>query len=615
MCGINGFNFKDPDLLERMTRITSHRGPDQNSMWSDEHMSFGHNRLAIIDLSPKGSQPMWDAARELVITFNGEIYNFKELRKELEKMYSFQSESDTEVILYAYKKYGYHCVKKLNGIFAFAIWDTKKQELFIARDQMGVKPLYYYQKDTRVIFSSEIKAILECHEVPRAVDRDAFSFYTSILYIPEPYTMFQGIKKFPAAHYAVIRKGKIEMQKYWEVTDFSDIQNYTEAKENIHHIFTDAVQRQLISDRPVGVFLSGGIDSTAILGAVSEFHKGRVKTFSVGFKESNDPKKFNTDFNLARKTAAFYGTDHHELLIGPEEVKDNLKQIVWHLDEPNFNATAGAIFLLAQEAKKDVAVVLGGDGGDELFGGYPRYHYSRLLGQYYRIPLQVRQLLERVVSHGLAQKLTHRTSTERVLAFLALKPDLRREMLNPDKLENRIVHTHIEEYFSSRSLYSDDFEKQFMNFDRQSWLRDESLVRTDKMTMAFGLEERVPILDYRLVEYAYRIPTQWKLSLWQRPSNFQGKNIWRDAIKNYIPDHVLNEQKRGWFTPMAKWMRGELRETVEEYISPGHLNSEFFNTAEVQTLWKDHLEGKRYNLNSIWAIVMWQMWYDTFIKR
>ncbi len=614
MCGINGFNFKDPELLSRMTATTRHRGPDQSSMWSNEKISLGHNRLSIIDLSPKGNQPMWDRAGELVIVFNGEIYNFKELRQELEKMYSFQTESDTEVILYSYKQYGPDCVKKLNGIFAFAIWDTKKQELFIARDQMGVKPLYYYYDGSRFIFSSEIKAILECPDVPRKVDMNAFAFYTSILYVPEPYTMFQGIKKFPAAHYGIITDGKMEMEQYWEVSDFSDLTDYSDTKNRIHDLFKDAVERQLISDRPLGVFLSGGIDSTAILGAVSELHQGKIKTFSVGFTDSQDPKKFNTDFDLARKTAAYYDTDHHELLIGPQDIKNNLDNIARHLDEPNFNATAGAIFLLAQEAKKNVAVVLGGDGGDELFGGYPRYYYSRVLSYYHRLPRFLRSMIERATSDSVAHKLQLGPSADRVLAFLALKPELQNEILNIGRIKPALVKA----YFTDRFLYDtsiSDFEKKIMNLDRQSWLRDESLVRTDKMTMAFGLEERVPILDYRLVELAYKIPTQWKLSVWQKPRTFQGKHIWRDAIKGYIPPHILHEQKRGWFTPMAKWMRGDLRETVEDIISPANLPEDFFNPSGVQKVWKDHLSGRRYNLNSVWAIVMWQLWYNTFIKR
>lgn len=620
MCGINGFNFKSRELILKMNQLTRHRGPDQTDFWLGENISLGHNRLSIIDLSSRGNQPMWDAQKQVVIVFNGEIYNFKELRKELEKKYEFRSDSDTEVVIYSYLEYGGDCVKKFNGIFAFAIWDMRTQELFLARDRVGIKPFYYYYDKQQFIFSSEIKGIL-AHNIPREVDREAFNLYFQLLYVPEPLTMFSVIKKLPAASYATLRKnGELEIKKYWEISDFSSLTSFEDAKIQINNLFRDSVRQQLVSDRPVGVYLSGGLDSTAILGAVKEFHNGKIKTFSVGFKESQDPEKFNADFFLARQTAKYFDTDHTELQIGPRDVLNNLEKIVWHLDEPNFTPTAAAIFLLSKLAKERVAVVLGGDGGDELFGGYPRYYFSRIISYFQSMP----GILQQLVKHGfnaagksdLLTKLSLSKNEERIVAFLVQKHNLLTKVLNKDVYRPNAARQHInEKYFQEEMNSMTDFEKQFMNIDRQSWLVDESLLRTDKMTMAHGLEERVPILDYRLVELANKIPTFWKFHVWNhRPSTFQGKMIWKEAIRDFLPEHILREKKRGWFTPMAKWLRGELREYVSEILLPQNLQSEFFNAAEVEQVWQNHLNSKQYNLNVIWAIVMWKLWYNRFIE-
>ena len=593
MCGVNGFNFRDENLVQKMDQVTAHRGPDQSAFWCDEKISLGHNRLAIIDLSPRGVQPMWDAAHEVVIVFNGEIYNYQELRSELEVEYQFNSQSDTEVILNAYKKYGAECLNKFNGIFAFAIWDTRTEELFLTRDRMGVKPLYYFFDGARFIFSSEIKGILE-HVVSREVDRQAFNLFFQLLYVPEPLTMFKNILKLPAAHYAILKENKLEIKKYWDsAPDFLPCpkKSYQQTVAEIRETFRDSVKHQLISDRPVGIFLSGGLDSTAVLGAAVEFHSGPIKTFSVGFKDSIDPKKFNADFDLARQTAAYYKTDHHELLVGPNDIWNEIEQIVWHLDEPNFNPTAGAIYLLSKYAKQSVAVVLGGDGADELFGGYPRYYYSRLMGLFL-------------------------FDEKRVLRFLAQKSDHLEKIISANIYHPTQAAENLQQrYFINAKNRPCDFENYFMRIDREGWLADESRFRSEKMTMANGVEARVPILDYRLVKLSETIPVKWKFNLWQNPKNFQGKKIWKEAIKSYLPEHVLNQQKRGWFTPMAKWLRGELRAPVYEILQQAKQNITHFNPEGIEEMWQKHLTGQVYNLNSIWAIVMWQLWYNKFFKK
>lgn len=615
MCGINGFNFNNPDLIEAMNRATRHRGPDATASWSGDGMTLGHNRLAILDVSPRGAQPMWDAAREVVISFNGEIYNFQELREALSKTYEFRSTSDTEVLLYAYREWGIECVKKLNGIFAFALYDTRTRSLYLARDHVGVKPLYYFWDSSRLIFSSEIKAIL-CHDIPREVDRDAFNLFFHVLFVPEPHTMFQGIRKLPAGSYLRLSEGYIEIKKYWELRTGEVEESHRETVDEIARVFRDSVERQLVSDRPVGVFLSGGIDSTAVLGRVAECSDKPVETFSVGFDIPGEEEKFNADFALAAKTAALVGANHHPVVIRGRDIADHLSDIAWHLDEPNFNPTAGAMYLLSREAKKHVAVVLGGDGGDELFGGYPRYLASWWAGRIARMPAWMQSMALR---SGMIprDKINLPPDHRRMLAFLSQKDESLAALFAHSGLASRarVESFFAEQIFSTGVPAMKDFEQEFMRADLLGWLKDESLLRTDKMTMAFGLEARVPILDYRLVELSLRIPTRWKFSPWQMPGSFRGKDIWKRAVASYLPPHILDQKKRGWFTPMAKWVRGDLRDTVGDILSPAHLSEEFFNQRGVAKMWRDHLSGERYNLNLIWAIVMWQLWYNRFMKR
>ncbi len=620
MCGISGFNFKDEALARRMVDVLEHRGPDSSGIFCDDEISLGHDRLSIIDLSLLGAQPMKSNGGRFTIVFNGEIYNYRELREELKSSYKFKSQSDTEVILAAYEKWGTSAVNKFNGIFALAIWDTERKELFLARDHAGVKPLYYFYDGKRFIFASEVKAILE-HKVPREVDREAFNFYFHLYYVPEPLTMFSGIRKLPAASYALLRGPYFSIHKYWEVADFKNLSSYDDAKRGILDLFNDSVKRQIISDRPVGVFLSGGIDSTAVLGAVSAATNSRVQTFSVGFDVKEQSEKFNADFDLARATAKHYGADHNELVISAADVRRNLEKIVWHLDEPNFNPTAAAIFSLSEMAKKQVAVVLGGDGGDELFGGYPRYYASAAISHFQTWPKILQKVILaalRVVGrNGVATKLRLPADASRVLEFLSEKQAALNNVFPSDLVGADTIAWHFtERYFKNIGTFVHDFEKLFMQIDRQSWLVDESLVRSDKMTMAHGLEERVPILDKRLIELAAKMPTAWKFNLTGSSlGSFRGKKIWRDAVAGYLPAHIVAEKKRGWFTPMAKWLRGDLRDYVSEILSPNALPREYFNATEAQRVWQDHLSGKRYNLNMIWAIVMWQLWYKEYLQK
>jgi len=600
MCGINGFNFEDEGLLRAMNERTRHRGPDGVGAYVGSGVSLGHNRLAIIDLSARGAQPMWNADKTVCIIFNGEIYNFKDLKLNIKDDFAWTSETDTEVVLHGYEKWGKDIVKRLNGMFAFAIFDARDGSLLLARDPAGIKPLYYFNDGKRFIFSSEIKALFT-HDIPREDDLDAFNLFMRLLYVPAPRTGFKNIWKILPGHTLTVKKGKVIDEQVWSVTDFSDLASYDEARDQVLKLAKDAVRRQLVSDRPVGVFLSGGVDSTAVLGMIREVAPYVTKTYSVGFNVAVQSEKFNADFELARQTAKHYDTDHHELVIGAKDLRDNLDQIAYHMDEPNANATAGAIMLLAREAKKDVAVVLGGDGGDELFGGYPRYQASRVIDRWQRTPMLFRRPIELLVTllgrGDQVEQLRTKSGFERALAFLAQKErDVAAIMCT--EMNQRPVSEHCD----TVQYRSGDITKDFMDFDRQSWLVDESLLRTDKMTMSAGLEARVPILDVSLIELAARIPTKWKIS------GRVGKVIWRDAMAPYLPPHLTGEPKRGFFSPIAKWLREDLHDPARDILASA--DDRLFNRTGLLKMFDDHVSGKKYNANLIWAAVMWQLWWN-----
>jgi asparagine synthase (glutamine-hydrolysing) len=598
MCGINGFNFKDENLITAMNRVTSHRGPDGTGTFAAEGVSLGHNRLSIIDLSDDARQPMENRDGSLIIVFNGEIYNYLDVKRELNG-YPFKSRSDTEVILAGYEKWGSSVVRKLNGIFAFAIWNKKTGELFLARDFAGVKPLYYFHDGTRFIFSSEIKAILE-HDIPRAIDREALSCYFRTLYTPEPLTMFKSIRKFPPATFATLRAGELRMEEYWRPVRETSGASRSEIHEQIRSTIGNAVRRQLVSDRPIGIYLSGGIDSSVVLHHAAAARQ-TIDTYSVGFDlaEDEEREKFNKDFNLARETAVRYGTRHHEVLLSHTDVVSGLPQVAWHLDEPISNPTALAMLKLARFTKPTATVVLGGDGGDELFGGYERYQLSLIASMYQKTPKLLRTFLD---ANPRFRKLDTPPGILRYALFMFQKDAELRRILAPGAFD------HAAEAFFGRKFFNEpasDFENLLMDTDRRSWLVDESLMRSDKMAMAAGVEARVPLLDKEVIELAYRIPRSRKV-------NFRETKIaLKDAHRGLIPDFLFDQPKRGWFSPGAKWLRyPAVAAMAREILSPDYYapTAELFNFDEIRKMLREHEEKKAYHLTALWSLISFQLW-------
>jgi asparagine synthase (glutamine-hydrolysing) len=567
MCGINGFTFRDEELIAKMNNKTKHRGPDATGQFVDSKVSLGHNRLAILDLTPTGAQPMKSDDGSVVVVFNGEIYNFQELRKELEaEGQKFKGTSDTEVIVRGYEAWGINMVKKFNGIFAFALWDSKKEKLFLVRDQIGVKPLYYAENNGALIFSSEIKAILE-HPIKREVNHEALNIYFRVLYVPAPITMFANILKLEPGYILTYERGVIHKESYWNPTFTTALSSKEEAKDLIKNILRDSVQRQMISERPVGVFLSGGVDSTVILGLAAEVSGKTLDTFSVGFETGGD--KFNADARLARLTSEHYHTRHHELIIKNSDVREYLPEVIYHMDEPVANATQVATYLLSRFARESgIVVALGGDGGDELFGGYERYRLSQMISFYQgKIPVLTQSFLGRIMKwlpnnfREEVEMMTKAPGAPRLLAFMAQKEIEISGIFKSGINDTDVTAKWFERYFQP---LNPDTENAFMMADIRSWLTDESLIRSDKLSMAWALEQRVPILDYRLVELSGKIPSSWKYLNIRRDwwDLYSAGKIEFNGIKHRVDFLVVPEGK----DDMAEKRVKELGWKIEEII-------------------------------------------------
>lgn len=603
MCGISGFNFNDRSLIEQMNKKLRSRGPNQEGIFVSNGISLGQTRLSIVDLSGKAKPPIFNEDESMTVVSNGEIYNYQQIRKNLiKKGHRFYSQSDTEVIIHAYEEYGPKCLELFNGIFAFAIWDKRKKEIFLARDHIGVKPLYYFLDNKKFIFSSEIKAILE-HSLPRILNLEAFNHYLRVRYVPEPLTMFKGIMKFPPASFGIFRDGQLRITNYWNIENKSYLDESADfLREELRKKFMEAVKRQIVYDRPLGVYLSGGVDSSCLLHSVSQL-RNKLDTFSVGFELglNEEKEKFNKDLELASRTAKYYGTRHNEVFVSINDVLDFFGKSVWFMDEPISNPTSIPMMKLANFSKNKTDIVLGGDGGDELFGGYKRYQLSLLANYYQKLPCFLRKLLN---FNKNFRKLNTASGIDRFALFMFQKDGILKRTI-----DNRFLDSHVsrkffdEKYFSNSNFRT--FEDNFMNTDIKSWLVDESLMMTDKMSMSAGLEARVPLLDKDLVEFAFKIPLKYKLSF------FETKIIFKNSFRGEMPDFIFNQPKRGWFSPAAKWLRyPKIYEMARNILSGSYYQetNQLFKWNEFRKILEAHRNKKEYNLIIIWAILTFQAW-------
>ncbi len=592
-----------------MNTVTKHRGPDGTDIFCAPDVTLGHNRLAIIDLDSRARQPMATSDGRYVIVFNGEIYNYRELKEALSD-YAYKTESDTEVILAGYAAWGADIFSKLNGMFALAIWDTQTKTLVLARDPVGIKPLYYHYAEGKLVFSSELTGVLKYIREPH-INVDALNMFFDLMYVPGPHTLVAGLLKLQPSTYMTLTNGVMTQVVYQT--------NVIEKKgATLLKTISDSVKRQLVSDRPVGVFLSGGLDSSIVLHHVME-HEGKADTFTIGYdlpesektNVENFDEKFNRDMYLAKKTAEHYGTRHHEYTIRLQDIEENLVHILESIDEPIGNPTIIPTYLLSKFAREQVVVALDGSGGDELFGGYEWYKITTMRTW---LPTFVWKLLTplgrklKKMSTPLNERWYH--------AFMAGASKVRPLVLTSaycrpyvgdkdatkqagDPTIQHIKHT----FFNGEQINS---VQHLMDIDRSMWLVDESLMRSDKMSMAHGLEMRVPLLDLTTVSYANQMDVRKKVS-WR-----DSKIALKAAYKEILPRHLFNQPKRGWFTPGAKWLREEriikkMREILSKEYNPR--TERVFNWEYVSNeLIAGHLNRGGYHSKTLWGLMMFQVW-------
>lgn len=629
MCGICGQVLFDPEArvdpaeLRRMTEAIIHRGPDSDGYYLEDTVGLGMRRLRIIDLET-GEQPIANEDGSLWIVFNGEIYNYVELRPELEaRGHVFRTRSDTETILHLYEDYGPKCLEHLNGMYAFAIWDRRRRELFIARDRLGIKPLFYaVQPGGRLIFGSEIKSLLQT-DISREPDYLGLHDYLSLFYVPTPRSAFKEIHKLPPGHWLRCRAdGTVQIERYWDVPfptegtgPRSERQPRAAYVEQIRHLLRESVRRQLRSDVPLGVFLSGGLDSTSVVAFMSELLDQPVRTFSIGFQEPS----YN-ELPEARLVAQAFETEHHELVVEPD-LTDLIPKIVLHFDEPFADYSAIPTYLVSQMARQEVTVVLSGDGGDELFAGY-QTHYAYRVARLYR--LLPRLLRDRVIA-PLVKRLP--TSTDRVsFDFMAKRfvtgahlPFERghywwKVILNEDEKRGLyaadLFHQVQRDSYEVFAPYFDAVRgahplNQLLYVDTHTFLLDDGLVKVDRMSMAHSLEVRVPLLDHELVEYLAQVPPTLK------SSGLNTKSLLRDVVRPLLPPTIVKGKKKGFTPPLPVWLKNDLRDFVQDTLSPARIRDMGLLRPEaVSQILDDHFAGRRDNNRPIWTILCFVLWHE-----
>jgi asparagine synthase (glutamine-hydrolysing) len=636
MCGIAGIidvnNRVDRDILLRMTNIMQHRGPDGEGFYIDTLVGLGHRRLSIIDLEG-GSQPMSNEDGSVWITYNGEIYNFPILQKGLsQRGHRFRTRSDTEVIIHAYEEYGTDCLRHLRGMFAFAIWDAKKSQLFLARDRLGKKPLYYYFNNERFVFTSEIKAILQDQGIPRAIDLTALKDYFTYGYIPFPKTIFKDIYKLPPAHFMVVSlldarvttvkpikqaKLTIKIDQYWDIKYEPDY-SLSERQwiEALLEKLKEAVKIRLISDVPLGVFLSGGLDSSTVVALMSMVQDMPVKTFSIGFKEEDF-----SELRYARTVAERFGTKHHEMIVEPDAI-EILPRLAWQFDEPFADSSAIPTYYVSKIARENVTVILSGDGGDETFAGYNRYASAFWFYNYARfIPRSFRRL----IFGGISSLMPCGMRGKGFLRHLALNPfEYYKGMISQDDMQylDKLFSGDIKKEIiklnqSNEFLYDNgDFLNQFFNryqdadfltriqyLETKTYLPEDILTKVDRASMLCSLETRAPLLDHELLEFVARIPSTYKIRGGEK------KYILKKAMSTLLPEEILRRDKMGFCTPLRHWFKKDLTGYAREILLDRRFKERgFFNIKHIESLINNHRLRHRDLSQHIWQLLFFEHW-------
>lgn len=627
MCGICGFidyhYHGDADILARMVSTMNHRGPDDKGQdvypSGPATVGIGHTRLSVIDLSFAGHQPM--SYRNLTISYNGEIYNFRELKKELTFLgHSFISESDTEVVLHAFEEWGDSFVSKLIGMFALMIFNKENLEITFARDRAGIKPLYYYWDDRLFLFASELKAFYQHPAFQKSINPRSIHQYFDYGYIPSPDCIFYNCSKLEPGHILKfdIRKKKITIKKYWDVRDYYCLPDlnisYTEAKEELEKILHSAFDYRMVSDVPVGIFLSGGFDSTAVTSMLQSKRTKKLKTFTIGFEEGNNEAPF------AREIAAFIGTDHTEYYCTTREAQDIISNLPFFYDEPFADSSAIPTILVSILAKKSVTVALSADAGDEIFAGYNNYTtYLKNLSFIHKVPSFTKKLLNHLTKAGT--RIFTNGFFNHKLCVLSVLLNTRKEnipqrllksyySLNSNDRDNLFKNKALQHH----SVYDEDFSgfkdvlSAALATDYLMYLQNDILTKVDRATMSVSLEGREPFLDHRVVEFAARLPSKFKYGQTQ-------KMILKDIVYKYVPKNLMDRPKSGFSIPILSWFRNDLSYLIEDNLNASAVaKTELFNYPYVQQLKKQFFNGKTTDPSIIWKLIQFQMWYKMWLN-
>lgn len=620
MCGIAGFLsleqgvFATKTIAQAMCDVIVHRGPDGQGMLVDGPLAMGMRRLSIIDLAG-GQQPIANEDGTISVIQNGEIYNFQSIRQDLEKRgHRFKTNSDTEAIVHLYEEYGTRCVEHLRGMFALAIWDAPRRRLIVARDRLGIKPLYYSVGNGRLLFGSELKSLLAVG-LDREIDQQALHDYLSLTYVPAPATIFKAARKLMPGSMLIAERGNVRIERWWNLSfepDEKCFHSEPEIVEAVRERVEDAVRSHLVSDVPLGVFLSGGVDSQTLVACMRKFHTGALKTFSIGFAE----KSFS-ELDRAREAARHFGTEHHELIVTPDTAT-MVPDLVSAFDEPYADSSAIPVLCVARLARQSVTVALTGEGGDEVFAGYKTYAATRLAGLYRRaVPAPLRSLVawgvnRLPVSHGkvsfdyMAKRFVAGASNDAVDAHFSWKAIFDESAKQALYREPRAVGPTVRLYHEAvAGIDPQDLLARLLMIDTRLGLEGDMLVKADRMSMATSLEGRVPLLDHPLVEMVAAIPSRFKMK------GMKTKVLLRAAMADVLPKDTTQGPKQGFNVPIPSWLTGPLREMVHDTLSPSRIAATgIFRPEPIQELIRAHESLERDHSRDIWTLLMFQSWYD-----
>ena len=625
MCGIAGFVGQgNQEDLAKMILAIEYRGPDDRGFLWRDNVGLAQCRLSIIDLTPAGHQPMSNHRGDIWLAFNGEIYNFQELKSELERLgkYQFKSKSDTEVIIYLYEEFGESAFSKMDGMFALALYDFRLKKMILARDRLGKKPLYWGIFNETLIFGSELKAILAHRSSKKELNLESLNKYLLYDYVPTPQTIFKNIHKLEPATYLVWQGGRMEKKRFWQLSFSPSKINFKEAIGELERLIDNGVKERLMADVPLGIFLSGGIDSGAVAYFAQKNSGQKIKTFSIGFEESSFDESV-----YARKISDFLKTEHYHQVLTAKDSLDLIPNLADFIDEPLADPSVIPTYLLSKFTKNYVTVALGGDGGDELFAGYPTFQAEKLVGWYRKIPSPVRKLIiEKIINQlpaseknfswefklkkfleGANQKNQYRHqdwlgSFDRPNREKLILPGVWRELKEKNEYEE------IDGYFKESGGF--DFNNQLLYLYLRTYLMDQVLVKVDRMSMSVALEVRAPFLDYQLVEFVSSLPFNYKLN------GLTTKYIFKKLMADKLPSSIVNRAKKGFGVPLARWLKNELKDWCDEILAEAEIvKGGLFNFSFINKLKQDHFSGREDNHKKLWNLVIWQLWQNKWLRK